>query len=347
MRVVHLGIVAAVVLIVAGCGSGTKSTSDTRPSTEGSAQRIALTIALDWVPNTNHTGVYVAQAQGWYAAEGLDVTILPYAQGSAPDVQVAAGRADFGFSFEEAVTAARAAGRPVVSVAAVIQKNTSALVTLKDSGIDRPARLDGKRYAGFGAPFEEPVIEAVIKCDGGESGKIQNITSDVFGFQALQAKRADFVWIFMGWEGVAAKRQNVALNAFPPVEFCIPNYYTPVIITSEKLIKDKADAVTRFMRATSRGYELAVSNPSEAANLLMKAAPPGSFPDPELVKDSAQFLATKYKEGKSRWGEQDLAVWTDYPRFMIKSGRLKDDKGAVVTKDLDYAAFFTNDFLPK
>jgi ABC-type nitrate/sulfonate/bicarbonate transport system substrate-binding protein len=330
--------VAVLMLGVAACAED---------SSPGSGERTKVSIALDWVPNTNHTGVYVAQEQGWYAAEGLDVTLLPYTQGSAPDVQVAAGKADFGFSFEEAVTVARAADRPVVSVAAVIQKSSSALVTLKDSGLDRPAKLAGKRYAGFGAPFEQPVIEAVIGCDGAQNAKFESITTNVFGFQALQAKQADFVWIFMGWEGIAAKRQNVELNAFPPTSFCIPNYYTPVIITNEKLIKDKPDLVRRFMRATARGYEYAISNPAEAADLLIKAAPPGSFPDPGIVKDSAQFLAPKYKEGKARWGEQDLQVWTDYPKFMIKSGRLKDAKGETVSKDLDFAKFFTNEFLPK
>jgi ABC-type nitrate/sulfonate/bicarbonate transport system substrate-binding protein len=342
MRALRLVFVCAVLLGLVACGN-----DDDKPSPASGGQKTKVTIALDWVPNTNHTGVYVAQQQGWYAEEGLDVTILPYAQGSAPDVQVAAGKADFGFSFEEAVTTARAAGRPVKSVAAVIQKNSSALVTLKDSGLDRPAKLEGKRYAGFGAPFEEPVIQSILTCDGAPAGKFENITTDVFGFQALQAKKADFVWIFMGWEGIAARRQNIELNAFPPTSHCIPNYYTPVIITNESMIKDKADVVRRFMKATSRGYDLAISSPAEAADLLIKATPPGTFPDPQLVKDSAEFLAAKYKEGKQRWGEQDLQVWTDYPKFMIKSGRLKNSDGAAVTKDLDYAAFFTNDFLPK
>lgn len=339
MRYIRLALAGALVLLLGACSSDSKDAKS-----EGG--RTSVTIALDWVPNTNHTGVFVAKQQGWYEQEGLDVTILPYAEGSAPDVQVAAGRADFGFSFAEAVTMARAANRPVVSLATVIQKNTSAFVTLKDSGLDRPAKLEGKRYAGFGAPFEEPVIDTVLTCDGAANGRIQNITTNVFGFQALQAKQADFVWIFMGWEGVAAKRQNVQLNVMPPIDFCVPNYYSPVIIANEKTLKDKPDVVRRFMKATTRGYDLATGNPDEAADLLIKAAPPGSFPDPALVKESAQWLAPKYKEGKSRWGEQDLQVWTDFPRFMVKSGRLKNGDGATVTADLNYAAFFTNDYLP-
>jgi ABC-type nitrate/sulfonate/bicarbonate transport system substrate-binding protein len=320
---------------------------DSDGSSSGDSNRSSVTIALDWVPNTNHAGVFVAKEKGWYNDEGLDVTILPYSQGSPPDVQVAAGKADFGFSFEEAVTIARAARQPVVSLAAVIQKNSSALVTLKESGLDRPAELNGTRYAGFGSPFEEPVIEAIIACDGVSSPGFENITTNTFGFEALQAKQADFVWIFLGWEGIAAQRKNAQLNMFPPTSYCIPNYYTPVIVTNETMTKAKADVVRRFMRATAKGYELAVSDPESAADLLIKAAPRGSFPDPDLVKESARFLAPRYKEGKERWGEQDLKVWTDYPRFMVQSGKLKDAGGQPVTQDLDYASFFTNEFLPE
>jgi ABC-type nitrate/sulfonate/bicarbonate transport system substrate-binding protein len=237
----HLSLLALIpVILLAACGSDGSSGGD------GPTK---VTIALDWVPNTNHTGVFVAQERGWYRDEKLDVEILPYSQGSPPDVQVAAGRADFGFSFEESVAVARAARQPVVSLAAVIQRNSSALVTLKDSGLERPAALNGKRYAGFGAPFEEPVIDAIIACDGVASPGFENVTANTFGFEALLAKQADFVWIFLGWEGIAAQRRNVQLNQFPPTSYCIPNYYTPVIVTNERMTRERADVVRRFMRA--------------------------------------------------------------------------------------------------
>lgn len=336
MKRILLGILVVLLPLGAACTESSRTGGKTK-----------VTIALDWTPNTNYTGVYVAKQQGWFAEEGLEVEILPFAEGATPDVQVAAGKADFGFSFEEAVTQARAAGQPVVSVAAVLQQNTSAFVTLKDSGIDRPAKLEGKRYAGFGAAFEEPVIEQVIRADGGASGKVQNITTNVFGFEALVARQADFVWIFMGWEGVQAQLQKVALNVFPPTSFGVPNYYTPVIITNEKLLKDRPEMARKFMKAVARGYEHAVSDPDDAADLLIKAAPKGSFPNEQLVRESARYLAPRYKEGKSRWGEQDLQVWTDYPRFMVRTGKLKDASGNTITGELNYAAMFTNDFLPK
>ncbi|MDQ3328309.1 MAG: ABC transporter substrate-binding protein, partial [Chloroflexota bacterium] len=155
-RLLSLLLVAAVLL--AGCAGQQPDAGDAPES---------LTLALDWTPNTNHTGIYVAQQKGWYEEAGVDLKILPYADGTTTDVLVSNGKADFGISSEESVVLARAAGQDVVSVAAVMQKNTSALVTLKSSGIDRPKALTGKRYAGFGAPFEEPVISTMIEHDGG------------------------------------------------------------------------------------------------------------------------------------------------------------------------------------
>lgn len=308
-------------------------------------QAATVTLALDWTPNTNHTGIYVAQQKGWYEEEGIELQILPYAEGTTTDQLVSSGTADFGISFEESVVLARAAGQDVVSVAAVIQSNTSALVTLKDSGLDRPRKLDGKRYAGYGAPFEEPVISAVIRHDGGK-GEFKSVTANLYAYEAVKAGQADFVWIFMGWDGVAAERAGVDLNAFYIKDYGVPDYYTPVIITSGEKIEQDPDVVRRFMAATVRGYEWAIANPEEAADLLIEAAPEGTFPDPELVRASQQWLSPRYKEGQERWGVQDLKVWTEYPRFMYESGKVTDAEGKPLQQEPDYQAYFTNDFLP-
>lgn len=318
----------------------------TAPVGSGNAGKpVKVTLALDWTPNTNHTGIYVAQEKGWYEEAGVDLQILPYAEGTTTDQLVAGGKADFGISFEESVVLARAAGLDVVSVAAVIQSNTSALVTLKGSGLDRPRDLDGKRYAGYGAPFEEPVISSVIRHDGGK-GEFKSVTANLYAYEAVKAGQADFVWIFMGWDGVAAERAGVELNAFYIKEYGVPDYYTPVIITSNEKIEQDPEAVRRFMAATARGYEWAISHPEGAADLLIQGTPEGTFPDPELVRASQQWLSPRYKGEKDDWGVQDLKVWTEYPRFMYESGKVTDADGKPLGQEPDYEAYFTNDFLP-
>ena len=114
-------------------------------------------LALDWTPNTNHTGFFVAAANGWYEDAGVDLQILPYAS-TTPEALIAAGQAECGISFQDALTFAAAAGAPVVSVMAILQHTAQEIAVLASSDITRPRDLDGRTYAGFGYPNEEPTL---------------------------------------------------------------------------------------------------------------------------------------------------------------------------------------------
>ena len=305
-----------------------------------------LTLALDWVPNTNHTGIFVAQQKGFYKEVGIDLEVLPYTDGALPEVLVGEGKADLGISGAEGVATYRAAGQPVVSLAAIIQHNTSGFAYLKDSSIKRPRDLAGKRYAGFGAAYEEPVISAVIKADGGTNTKVQNITTNIGGYQAVAAKQADFVWIFAGWDGIQAKRDKVDLGLFYLKDSGIPDYYTPVIISSDNNVKNKVAVLKAFMTATAKGYNYAITNPKEAADALIAGNLKGTFTDLDLVYESQTFLSAKYKDDAPKWGVQTLKAWTDYPKFLYDNRVLQDADGKPLTKEPDYTQLFTNDLLP-
>ena len=331
-------------LSLTACGG----TGDISPTPPPGGESAKVRFAFDWTPNTNHTGIYVAQQKGWYAEEGIELEILPYSDSNTPDVLVATGQADFGISFTEAVVTDRANKLPVKSVAAVLQTNTSALVTLKSSGLDKPAKLEGKRYAGFGSPFEEPVIKTVLKKDGASTGEYDSITTNVFGFPSLVAGQTDFVWIFDGWDGVQARLEGVELNTFPIKEYGVPDYYTPVIIANESFLEESGGVARRFLKATARGYEYGVTDPEDAAELLVKGAPAGTFADSKLPRESQKYLVPYFKAEGQSWGAQTLEKWTAYPRFMAETGLLKNSDGKVVKpEELDYAAMFTNDYLPK
>ncbi len=334
-------LLAATPLLVAGCSFGVQTTSS---SYQGAAAMVKL--ALDWTPNTNHTGIYVAMEKGWYRQQGIDLTLLPYSSSVAPEELVGTGQADFGISFAEGVTSARAAGLPVVSIAAILQHNTSALVSLKSSGLDTVAKLAGKRYAGFGAPYEQPVISQVLSCGGASSSNFQNVTTTLDPIVALRSGQFDFAWVFMGWEGVEAQEQGIALNVFPLLDYCMPDYYSPVIITNQQLINQHPDVITRFMKATAEGYDYAIQHPRDAANLLIEGAPAGSFNDKQLVYDSQNYLSPRYSADTSCWGSQTLEKWTDYPAFMYSHHALFDANNQPLATPPDYAAAFTDRFLP-
>ena len=341
---VVLGALASFALVLASCGS-TPSSSGTGATTY-SGPVTPVTLALDWTPNTNHTGIYVALAKGWYKQHGIDLTLLPYSASVAPEQFVGTNKADFGISFAEAVTSSRAANVPLVSVAAVIQHNTSALVTLKSSGLDTVASLAGKRYAGFGAPYEQPLIQQMLTCAHAPSTNFQNVTTQLDPIDALKSKQFDFAWIYMGWEGIQAQRAGIQLNVFPITQYCVPDYYTPVIVSSEAYLKAHGDVAKRFLAATVQGYDYAIQHPKDAADLLIKQAPAGTFDDTGLVYASQDYLSPLYAQGTKCWGQQKLSAWTNYPRFMYQTGSLSDANGKPLSQPPDYAAAFTDQYLP-
>ena len=148
-------------LALVGCGD-----DDEKPAV-AAGELGTVDFALDWVPNTNHTGFYVADAKGWYAEEGVKANILPYGGTSAATL-VSAGSANFGVSFGTEMSFLGAQDLPIASVMAILQKESSAIVVKADrADINSPKDLDGKLYAGFGAPYEQPFISTMIKNDGG------------------------------------------------------------------------------------------------------------------------------------------------------------------------------------
>ncbi len=339
-----LSIGIPVVLIILVVGSFLIYQRSTAMQTVHGPQKLTtMTLALDWTPNTNHTGIYVALAKGWYRDEGIDLKLLPYSSNVSPDVLVSSGKADVGISATEGVVSDAAVGQPVVSIAAIIQHNTSALVTLASSGLTRPRMLDGKTYGAFGAPYENAVVGEIIKQDGGK-GVFKSVTLTVDAMQALESHRIDFVWVFEGWEVIQAQRMGVKLNVFPITNYGVADYYTPTIITSPKEMKQKPDLLHRFMLATEQGYDYARTHAQESAQILLQEAPKGTFPDPGLVMDSQQFLSPRYADPGRKWGMQDATAWHAYPQFILSSGGIDDASGKPI-HSLNFDALYTNKFL--
>ncbi|HUQ85765.1 MAG TPA: ABC transporter substrate-binding protein [Candidatus Limnocylindrales bacterium] len=302
----------------------------------------SFTLALDWTPNTNHTGIYVALQKGWYKKAGLDLKILPYSQVSA-DTLVASNKVDAGISSTESIVALSAVKNPVISIGAIVASNTSGIIVLENSGIESPKDLDGKIYGGFGLPYEEAVIKKIIQSDGGV-GEFQNVILNTGAMQALESRKIDFVWVYKGWEAIIAEQQGLEIKFFPITEYGIPDYYTPTIITGQKQISGRKELYKKFMKATAKGYEFARTNPKEAAQILIDTTPPGTFPETKLVFQSQEFLSKAYAEKGQKWGLQSKEKWHNYPEFMFENNAVTDATGKPITT-LDFESLYTNEFL--
>jgi ABC-type nitrate/sulfonate/bicarbonate transport system substrate-binding protein len=314
----------------AGCGGSAPE----GPTPEGLTP---VSIMLDWVPNTNHTGIYVARDKGYFKEAGLDVKIIEPGE-VYPEAAVASGSADFGISFQESVTLARAEKAPIVSIAAVLQHNTSGFASLAGLNVKSPADFAGLRYGAWGSPSETPTLKALMEGSGADFSTLKIVNTGFADALALVSqKQVDLVWIYYGWQGIQAKQKGIDLSIVMMKDYpnSVPDFYTPVVIASESTIATRPDTAKKVLEALSRGYTFAAEHPDEAADILLAAVPEL---DGALVKESQRWLSAYYIAEAPRWGEQKESVWQGYSDWLAKNG--------VVAAPGNVKDAFTNKFLP-
>ena len=297
-----------------------------------------ITVLLDWVPNTNHTGLYVAKENGYYKEQGLTVDIIQPSEGGSAAL-IAAGQAEFGISYQEQVTYARTTKEPlpVKAIAAIIQHNTSGFASPVEKGIKNPKDFENKKYGGWGSPMEIATVQALMQKDGGDFSKTEIINIGTLDFFTSVREHVDYTWIYYGWDGIAAQLKDFPIN-FILLQDYDPNldFYTPVIIAKESLLLEDPELARKFLKATTRGYEFCIENPEAAAELLLKNAPEI---DREIAIASQKYLASQFQAEADRWGEMKEEVWKNYANWMFER--------KLIEQELNANAAFTNKYLPK
>ncbi|MGE5379929.1 MAG: ABC transporter substrate-binding protein [Methylocystaceae bacterium] len=326
----RMGALVLIILLIAamaaGCSANQKQAEKELPK---------LTVTLDWTPNTNHTGLYVAQDQGYYTDSGLKVDIIQPGEAGALGL-VGSGKAQLAVSYQEEVTLARAQGVPVVAIAAVIQHNTSGFASPVDRNIKTVADFAGKRYGGWGGPSEQATLDLLMKKAGKDPKSISMVNIGTTDFFAAVRRDIDFAWIYAGWTGIEAEQRGVKLNYIPLKDLDpVFDYYTPVLVANENWLKDNPDLARKFLQATSKGYQYCSQKPDQAAEILLKAAPELN---PKIVKASQRYLAPLYQDDAVRWGEMKAVVWKRYADWLYQNG--------ILQKPVDTGKAFTNDYLP-
>jgi ABC-type nitrate/sulfonate/bicarbonate transport system substrate-binding protein len=267
-----------------------------------------LTLALDWRPNTNHTGFFVAKHLGYYKDLGLDVNIISTEEDNyalTPAKKVELGLADFALCPLESVISYRTKERPLntVAIGTVFKEDISAICTLKSSGLDRPKKLDNRVYASYNARYEDRIVQQMIKNDGGR-GDVHFVHPEKLGiWDTLLSGDADATWIFVNWEGVEAESQNIDLNLFKMSDFGVPYGYSPVIMTTEDLIASRKSAYKSFMSATKKGFQYASSHYEYSADILNDYI---SKSDRYVDLHKSQIMTSPSYGDPDHWGIMDL-----------------------------------------
>lgn len=330
---IETALLAPAACALAACaGTGGTSGSGTSEDPE------KLTFVLDYTPNTNHTGIYVAMEKGWYREQGIELEVVQPPEDGA-DALVGSGRAQLGMGYQDVMANYLGSDDPlpVTAVAAVVQHNTSGIISRKGDGVTRPAALAGRRYGTWDQDVEKAIVRSVVETDGGDWSQVElvpaNSTDEVTG---LRADQFDAIWCFEAWAGQNAKVQDYPVDyfAFRDIDPRF-DYYTPVIVANDTFLAEQPDTVRRFLDATARGYLYASEHVDEAADILVEAAPEV---DPELARASQEYLADKYVADAPRWGYIDPERWASFYTWM-------NDQGLTAER-LDPEGGFTNDYLP-
>ena len=309
-------------------------------------------LALDWTPNTLHAGFLVAQIRGWYKEAGLCLHILDPSEDNyqnTPVKKLINRQANLAIAPSESVISYQTLREPrnVVAIAAILQEDLSSIVTLKSSGLDRPALLDGKVYASYGARFEDAIVQQMIRNDGGYGFIRLSHPPKLDIWQEFLSGRADATWIFDPWEGLQARNQNTDLNHFRLTDYGIPYGFSPMLLTTKSFLDIYGAEYLCFMRITARAYEWCAEHPDEAANVLTESGFHSNFSDAELVRKSMRMLAPATLNNQGKWGIMDQKRWEEFLLWLDINNMVRDLDGQsqILVSELKNR-FFTNEYLP-
>ncbi len=332
-----LAVALCLSLLTAGLSACSKDAGKNSEDTNASGDSLKkVRIVLDWTPNTNHTGLYVADKLGYFTEAGLDVEIMQPPEGSTTSL-VGAGGAEFGISFQDTLAPAYATDSPipVTAVAAIIQHNTSGIISPKELGIDSPKKLEGHSYATWDSPIELAIIKKIVEDDGGNYDKIKLIPNTVSDVVTALQTDIESVWVYYAWDGIATKIAGLETNYLNFADYGTElDYYSPVIIANDEFLKNDPDTTKKFLAAVKKGYEYAIAEPEKAADILVEAVPEL---DKALVTESQKWLADQYKAEVTQWGYIDKARWDGFYKWLFDN--------SLIEKEIPSGTGFSNDYL--
>ena len=329
-----LSMAGAGALALAACGGSQASDGEGAPTTDALTP---VSFVLDYSPNVNHTGIYVAVAKGWFAEEGIELEIVPVPDDGS-DALIGSGGANMGVSYQDYIANSLASDNPMpyTAVAAIVQHNTSGIMSRAEDGITSAKGMEDHVYATWNMPIEQATIKQIVEADGGDYSKVQMVPYTVDDEVAgLRANMFDTVWVYEWWAVQNAKLQDYPVNYFSFADMDpVFDYYTPVIAANDDFAAQNPELVKGFLRAAKRGYEFAAQNPAEAADILCEAVPEL---DPELIHTAQECISPEYISDASAWGEIDPARWAAFYQWL-------NDEG-LVENQLDVNAGYTLDYL--
>jgi putative hydroxymethylpyrimidine transport system substrate-binding protein len=286
----------------------------------GSAETEPLSLTLDFYPNPDHAGIYMAQKLGYFRDAGLDVSIHTPSDPAAPIKEVAAGRTDLAISYEPEVLLADQQGLDVVAVGALVDRPLTSMIWLKKSGIKGIGDLRGKTIATAGIPYQDAYLKTILARANLSPSDVKAVNVGYGLLPAIVGGRAEAILGgFRNVEGVDLRLRGKDPVVTPVDKLGVPSYDELVLVARRQRLEEDPEAIRLFLAALARGTAAAVERPNATTEALLGANPDL---DPKLTRAEVKATLPLLKPNRpgQPYGYMDPAGWRNFSGWMRDNG---------------------------
>jgi putative hydroxymethylpyrimidine transport system substrate-binding protein len=334
MRTRTTAIALAVALLtlalgLAACGEKSES---------GGSERQPFSLTLDFYPNPDHAGIYVAEEKGYFEEAGLDVGISAPSDPSAPLKLLAAGQTDLAISYEPELLLAREQGLDLVAVGALVNRPLTSMIWLKKSGVRGVGDLRGKTVATAGIPYQDAFLKTIL---ARVDLKPEDVKAVNVGFGLIPALVGGSAQAMLGGysnvEGIDLRERGKEPVVTPVDKLGVPTYDELVLVARRQSLEEDPEEFRLFLAALERGTAAAVAAPGAATDAVTAA---NKDLEPKLT--AAEVRATLPLLGAKApgqpYGYMDPRAWETFAGWMRDNGLIKALPKA--------GEMLSNDYLP-